>query len=494
MKRIFKFLLGHKYLIIILVIGLFFRSYHLKELFMYNHDQDLAGWFIKDVFIDKHLRLIGQETSTHGIFIGPLFYYMLIPFYALFGMDPIGGTYLTIFLGLFTVWSFYFVFSKIFEKNVGLFAALIYAVSLYTVWNDREVVPTMPVILWSVWFLYGVNLLLNGKQKKAFILLGTLVGLIWHLNMALILLLPIILLALFISKKRIEFNGLLYGAGSFLLTSLPLILFEVRHGFSQTKALVFSLTTDQKDILTGFNKVKRVIYLASKDLSGLLWGTEFDIKFEYVFFGLILITVFLAINLKKYKNIFIILFGWLTLYLVFFSFYSKIVSEYYLNGLITFYIGVIALLLANLYKSKKLRILGVILTTFFIVINFQRLINFPINRSGYTQRKDIVQYIKNDSTQKGYPCVSISYITDPGYDLGYRYFIWLTNLKTKPVSEKVPVYSIVYPQKPVFKADRSFGSIDIINPEYGKYNSTSVTDACEGPDHNLEYPMFGFTN
>ena len=63
-------------LILIAAIGLFLRLYKGREMFMYNHDQDLAGWIIKDVIVNHHFRLIGQLTSTPGIFIGPYFYYL----------------------------------------------------------------------------------------------------------------------------------------------------------------------------------------------------------------------------------------------------------------------------------------------------------------------------------------------------------------------------------------------------------------------------------
>src|SRR3989344_6972556 len=109
-----NFVKRNKLLVLILVIGFFLRVYNTQELFLYSHDQDLAGWFIKDVLINKHLRLIGHETSTAGIFIGPVFYYLLIPFYFIFGMDPIGGSYLVALFGVFTIFSFYFVFKNIF--------------------------------------------------------------------------------------------------------------------------------------------------------------------------------------------------------------------------------------------------------------------------------------------------------------------------------------------------------------------------------------------
>src|ERR1035437_5478845 len=120
-----------KYFLIIVILGLafFLRAYKAQELFNYAHDNDLAGWIIKDILVNHHLRLIGQQTSVIGVFIGALFYYMQIPFYLIGKMDPIYVTYLTVILGTFSVYSFYFVFTKIFDKKVGLIGALIYAVS-----------------------------------------------------------------------------------------------------------------------------------------------------------------------------------------------------------------------------------------------------------------------------------------------------------------------------------------------------------------------------
>ena len=137
--KIIKIVKDNRLLVLILIIGLFLRTYEAKSLFLYGHDQDLQGWIIKDILVNKHLRLIGQETSTHGVFIGALFSYLMIPFYLIFGMDPIGGVALVTVIGIFTIWSFYYVFSKVFEKRAGLVAALIYSISFYTIFNDREV-------------------------------------------------------------------------------------------------------------------------------------------------------------------------------------------------------------------------------------------------------------------------------------------------------------------------------------------------------------------
>src|SRR3972149_8552210 len=193
---------GKWLLIAILAFGFILRIYNVREAFLYSHDQDLAGWIIKDVVVNHHPRLIGQLTSTDGIFIGPIFYYFLIPFYLLAKMDPIGGVFAVSVLGLITIASYYFVFSRVFGKVTGAVAGIIYAASYYMVFNDREVVPTMPVMLWAVWYFWAINLLLKGKSS-AYLISGILLGLIWHINLALILVTPLIPLSIFLSKKKV---------------------------------------------------------------------------------------------------------------------------------------------------------------------------------------------------------------------------------------------------------------------------------------------------
>ena len=104
-EKIFLFIKNNWLLLVILTVGFIIRIVNGKEFFVYDHDQDLAGWVVKDVLVNHHIRLIGQLTSTPGVFIGPLFYYLLIPFYLAFKMDPIGGIYLVGALGIFAIWS-----------------------------------------------------------------------------------------------------------------------------------------------------------------------------------------------------------------------------------------------------------------------------------------------------------------------------------------------------------------------------------------------------
>src|SRR3989304_7960555 len=145
-----KLVKDHFWIIAIASLGIYLRTHGAIENFLYSHDQDLLGWFIRDVVEKRHLRLIGQETSQQGVFVGPVFYYLMVPFYLLFAMDPVGGLIGVITLSAFTLGSLYFVVSKIFGRQVGIGIAFLYSVSLYSILNDREGVPTGPIVLWAV--------------------------------------------------------------------------------------------------------------------------------------------------------------------------------------------------------------------------------------------------------------------------------------------------------------------------------------------------------
>lgn len=462
------------------------------EFFAYSQDNDLAGWFVRDVVENRHLRLLGQETSTQGIFIGPIYYYLLTPFYLIFNMDPAGGVFFITLLGVFAIISVYFVFSKTFSQKMGLIAAFLYSVSFYTVLNDREVVPTMPVITWSVWFLYALYLILAKKQKQAYLVLGILAGLIWHLNFALVLVFPLVLLAFWLSKQAPELKKARNGFLAFLTLSLPLIVFELRNDFLQTKALWASLTTDQYAVVSGYDKFLRTLHLSAKNLTGFLIGPDvINLRYEYVLASGITFFVFLVIKKVISKNWAILLSFWYLFFIGFFSFYSKRLSEYYLNASLIVWIVVFAFLTKFIFsKSKKT---GVFILTLFLIVNIYRLFIFETSKVGYLQRKAVVEEIKINAREHNFPCVSISYITNPGYELGYRYFIYLLDLKTKRISEQIPVYTIVFPLRDDIKVDKTFDAVGLIYPDYGQYEKESIDAYCQGESYNDTKPLFGIT-
>lgn len=503
-----KILKNNWILILILISGALLRAWHPLQLFQYSHDQDLAGWFIRDVLVSHHFRLIGQETSSHGIFIGPYFYYLLIPFYLLTKMDPAGTLLLSIILGTFAIFSIYYVFLKISTKNTALIGALVYSLSVLIIFTDREVDPTQPVMLWTIWFLFAIWKILKGK-RGGYLIIGLLVGVIWSINLQLVIVLPLILLAQIFSGKKINLKELIIGILIAIILNIPFAAFEVRHGFQQTKALFSSLTTN-KDYVTGtatgfLPKLDRTMQLVYKNTTNIFGLNVLNIDARLMFWVLIFSGAFLVLKKKIDKKLGLILFLWLGIYILFFTKVSLNLSEYYLNGMNVIYIAIASLVISSEVEkslkksdsSTRLHLVGMtagyLLIGVFVLLNLYSFFTRPVNANGYNQRKAIIAYIKEDAKTNGYPCVSLSFITSPGNNLGYRYFTWELGLKTKPVSNQIPVYSIVFPLSMVDKFDKSFGALGLVLPNYKRYNKGEIQKACAGEDFTISEPMFGFT-
>lgn len=479
----------------ILLLGIFLRFYQLKERFGYGHDHDLAAWMVKDILVNKHLRLIGQQTSNLGIFIGPLYYYFQVPFFALFKMDPIAEVVASSLFGLFGIFSAYYIFSRVFSKKAGLISAFFYSLSFFVVANDREAVPTVPVIIWSMWFFYTLALISKGNQKRGFLLFGILAGVIWHLNLALIILAPLLPVAFILSKKRLEIKPLIVGILVAVALSIPLIVFELRHNFIQVNAFVASLTSPQGDIYKGFPKFIRVLFLVNKNISNFIWGfPPLLINSSLSLITLSASFVFLIYKGFLNKKLAILLALWAAIYIIFFSSYSKSVSEYYLNGMFAVYLGIFSLLLSKFYENRKLRIIAIAILLVFGIGNINRFFATGSSRNGYLEKKLIASEIKRDSLQQGYPCLAISYITSAGYELGYRYFFYLENLKLNKITDKVPVYTIIYPLgEDKVQEDKAIGALGLIYPEYKRYPLEEVKANCSPENINLTGDMFGYT-
>ena len=184
---------------------------------------------------------------------------------------------------------------------------------------------------------------------------------------------------------------------------------------------------------------------------------------------------------------------WLSVYIVFFSLNSLNVSEYYFNGMNIIWIFIVSTSLSLLLKTKNGKVIFCALIALFVMANINYIARYNSDKKGYVEKTELIKYIKEDSIKHNYPCISISYITNPGYNLGYRYLFWLENMHVnKPISMS-PVYTIVFPHSLVDRIDKSFGSLGLIYPDYKRYNQKGVDESCKGENSNLTDPMFGYT-
>jgi len=488
------FLSKHYPILLILILGFLFRAWRFSALYGYGHEQDLQNFIIKDILVDHHPRLIGQETSITGVFIGPLYYYVLAIFFFVFSMNPLAVFIPITTISMATLVSIYWVTNDLYSKQAGIIASFVYAVSPVVFMLDRWVVPTQPTLLWIVWF-YWVLVHFSRSNFKVLPVLVVLIALIWHIHIAfvpLLLLLPIAMIMNKKSFKKIQKQNTKYllisGLIAFALLT-PLVVFEMRHGFSQTQALLTASYSGgmYAEVRTGYYK----LYVIAKNIDRVL--LEPFVQKRIFPFGLIIAAATLFIfYLKKIiaRGETLLITIWVGSQFVIHFFSKRALTEYYFNNLLMLSIIVSAVALSKLAHSKTTKIILAIIAAFSIFSSYGFLKNTRAVGE-YKDKSAAVAFIAQDAAENSYPCVAINYIGPIGVEFGYRYLFWHKDVALISSGNDLPVYSIVRPaQISESEIAQRFGDIGVILPAQQIEVNPEI---CTTPTRQL-LPLNGFVN
>jgi len=214
---------------------------------------------------------------------------------------------------------------------------------------------------------------------------------------------------------------------AFLLPFMPQIIFEFRHQFLQTKAFLSlimgkgsSLTPASGDLVYRLFNRLRVFQDVWINQSG-----------EIILAILFLILIALLSQRKQKKEVkFLFLLCLFTLVIFFIGFvlYPYALWPWYLSAvdaLILILIGLGIFFLLSLSKKYFFLSLGILL--FFIVINVNRYLPWPLDQgfspdpANYRTRLKVVDLIYEDAKDKGFKILTFApYV----YDYPYQYLIW----------------------------------------------------------------------
>lgn len=178
-------------------------------------DQARDSWVVRDI-LNGQFTLVGPRTGIGHMHLGPLYYYLLAPFYYLTNLDPTATFIFNFICNLFNFIILFYVSKKIYGNLFALFVIFIYTFSNYVIivnqipWN----VTLMPGV--AALIFYSIVRVHQGSYKWIF-LAWTLSGFYFHLHFSAVFL-PFIVLAslVFVKDKK---KALLYS-----IMSLPLYL------------------------------------------------------------------------------------------------------------------------------------------------------------------------------------------------------------------------------------------------------------------------------
>ncbi|TXH07001.1 MAG: hypothetical protein E6R05_00910 [Candidatus Moraniibacteriota bacterium] len=184
---------------------------------------------------------------SYGEWKSPVYIYLLIPFINLLGLNAWGVRLPAALFGVLTVYLTYALASRIYSRRVGLFAALLLAVSPWHLMLSR---PAFEAGVALALMLAGINLLLIYFEKKTtpsifYILLSSLLfGLSLHTYHSAKIVVPLIILFLgWIYRKRLSIKLLIYPMLVLLFFAYP-IAKDVLTGKTQARYNQVGITTD----------------------------------------------------------------------------------------------------------------------------------------------------------------------------------------------------------------------------------------------------------
>ncbi len=176
------FFLGHplvknihsKYIllfILLLSVHFFLRIYQLEDRTQFTYDQVDNAWTMKNILVDGKYPFVGPAVKQNsGFYLGPLYYYLLVPFYWFFNLDPIASAVFSVFTSVVNFIILFFVVKNIFSVQLAFVGNFLYTFSAFALSNDH--------VQWNVGFLPSISLLVfyslykifNGQTKFTFLL------------------------------------------------------------------------------------------------------------------------------------------------------------------------------------------------------------------------------------------------------------------------------------------------------------------------------------
>lgn len=340
-------------LALLVLIAAVLRFYNISKLDFFTYDQARDALYTKRIVADHKFTLIGPQSSIPGLYTPPLYYYMMAPFLRAFNFNPTALDFVTATLGVLTVVFLYYVL-RLLGANSGISLAMtaLYAFQPAIVYQSRYAWNPNTIPFFVLLTLLALLKLMQKKSRLffSFLFWGSL-GMVINLHYSGVVFLLACLLALFFCRKEIEIKKLIFGLPLFVFELSPLLIFDLRHSFSNSKAVInYFFNSPRSEVATS----PFIVGLFEK--ARFLFGLVFPISLNNLVLNILLVLIiFILIRLawkkkdKNYNTLLLLLFS----SLIFASLYKSVFYFFYL----TFLYPLPFLLVGKAVSLIKLRIL-----------------------------------------------------------------------------------------------------------------------------------------
>ncbi|MEK7166094.1 MAG: hypothetical protein AAB874_04795, partial [Patescibacteria group bacterium] len=427
----------------------------------------------------------------------------------LFSFKPLGWGVVAVGIGVVTLISLYTAGVQLFNRRVGLISSIFYTFSFAQNIFDRHYWGLILDGLWGLLAIISLHQIIKGNLKYAWVLAcifffafhsdpSTLVVYILSgLVFVTIHVKPHLLVASHINKSN-TLKVILLISCAFLLSLLPLIIFDIRHGFSNSRGIIQyieELRNPRKGNIAAY-PIDTFLFLPRVLARSLYVFGDSDFAKQYSYCAnyqkgkleavpnvvTLMIMVILGFafwkGFKKQRNSTILLFllfasTYLGIVIYGIIFQGDLFDHYVVTILPPFYL--LLAFLTDEYRGYKVPVVGVIII--FVALNTSLLIGAK-HRYGYQDKINAVNWAIVETAKKDF---SLDVIGDCFKYNGYRYLFWLEG--KEPVKSYVDVnFTHLYDSAPtqthpsllVVITNPDETESDEYNKEYIAYRSKTI--------------------
>lgn len=237
-------------LAVILVFAAIFRLWNLPMTLQFQGDQGRDALIVSQIFTEGDLVFIGSVTSVGNMYLGPLYYYFMLPFLWISYPSPLGPAYAVAILSVVTVFFTYYWGKALIGKQGALIAALLLTFSSVATLYSRFSWNPNPAPFVSLMMMYGTYKawrsnpkywLLVGLSFSILIQLHYLTllslggaGIVWLLQLGELLRQK----SKFSLTPQLKSFALATGGAIaiFFISLVPLMLFDLKHDWLNARA------------------------------------------------------------------------------------------------------------------------------------------------------------------------------------------------------------------------------------------------------------------
>ncbi|MBI4991567.1 glycosyltransferase family 39 protein [Candidatus Roizmanbacteria bacterium] len=423
-------------LILILFLGAFFRLYRISEYMTFLGDEGRDVLVVKRILVDHKFTLLGPTTSVGSMYMGPIYYYFTAPFLWITNLDPVGPAIMVALFGIATIGLLYYTGAGFFHPTVGLVAAFLYAISPLPIsygkssWNPN-IVPFFALLI-----IFSLLQVVVRKKYGWFPMAGASLGILFQLHYVTFMFIPILLVCLSIIRFRIPIKHYFASIFALILTYSPFLLFELRHQFVNTQAVIRFVTEQKRDqsipfILSFWQTISdvfvrlfwRLVVLGSAELTK-------------IFILILLVVLFFYWKKIGRNNTGLkIILSWWIVGILSFGLYRGVIYDYYFGSLFTLPYLLTGILIYYLWSYKK--VTKTIAVIILLTLTYFNLKNSPLRIEPNNMLKNtqtISRFVFEKAENKPY---NFALIAGRNSDHAYRYFLEVWGNKPEVLENEV---------------------------------------------------------